>query len=440
MRIAIGALVLLLLAAGVSSQLDDPLSQDAQQAAVAVSARLQSDSGAFEYRLGMVAAADDDAAAVGRQRLRAFREAWAKQQAAVAAGAPALPPFARLPFADYPEERRIALPQDGDDRGLFCRFDHPGCWQAVLASDHRWAPVTLDQLVLADRYGRFLEMTDYATTAIDALLEDPFSYRHLLAGNRLVALHALERARLGDPADGARLLLHELRLLRGNLLVHADNMLLKMLAVRLIAENLEALALIAVRAPDAVAAAAGAGVAPLGPAGRDLAAALRTETAAAVRLHRRMDRSPELLSDGGRLPGWVARALFKPNMTTNLIAAGHAAAARRAQLSAADFALLTQQAPAPATRRSVLQAVRNSVGSRLAQIGDDPAHWDGFILRLHDLDAKIALLNWLLHGRGDTVGNPYFPGQPVSDREAAALCLDGPHEDQAGVRCLHIPR
>jgi hypothetical protein len=72
-----------------------------------------------------------------------------------------------------------------------------------------------------------------------------------------------------------------------------------------------------------------------------------------------------------------------------------------------------------------------------------------YLARLHDVDAKIALLNaalaldqvaWAEVMAGTRVleaANPYDPARrPQPDRETGALCFDGPFPDEQQRRCI----
>ncbi|MDD0844796.1 hypothetical protein [Pseudomonas sp. Gutcm_11s] len=384
---------------------DEPLLADARAWLQAPPAAAE--SVAYYQLLGLDAPAGQDPQAAGRQLLDAHRQ-WRAEHG-----------FSDL-LQPAAAAERIELPA-----GL-CALGEPGCLQQLRDNPAQLAGLLARHAELRQRYENLLAQSDYRTLSQPSMDEPLANYTSLDRANRLLAAQALVLAEGGLGAAGLALLQQDVRQLR-EWLGRADNLILKMMLVRLLAADLDAIAVL----HDAGLLPRPAAQPALSEAERSLQGAMQREFAlVGFGLMTLLD-NPQTASELGVLR-WQLRWLYKPQMTVNDSLPAYRRVANASQLDTAAF-VRSLQSPARA-EPSLWRRVRNPLGAILGQVATPD--FNQYLARLHDLDAKLVLFNALGQAVPE-VDNPYRADQRASwDAKRQAYCFAGPLADKQGLRCL----
>ena len=365
------------------------------------------DSFAYYQLLGLDAPAGKDPLVVGRQLLQAHRQ-WRAQHGL------------SEPMVND-ESERIALPGEA-----LCALGEPDCLPRLRQDRAALAELLARNNELLQRYDKLLALSDYRTLAEPSMDEPLANFTSLLQANRLRAAQVLALAEDGRGAEALALLQLDAYLLRG-WLARADNLILKMVLVRLLGNDLEA-----------IAALYGAGLLPhpaalpaLSEEERSLALAMQREFALVGAGLLSLVDNPQTAEELGLLRGQL-RWLYKPQMTVNDSLPDYLRVANNSRLDAQAFARML--AEPVRSLPSFWRRIRNPVGMILGQVA--MPDFNRYLARLHDLDAKLALFN-ALGQRVPDVTSPYRPGQQASwNVKRQAYCFNGPLADEQGLRCL----
>lgn len=347
---------------------------------------------------------------------------------------------------DTEEEGRKRLAAMGKNHSSSTTLPLPAleqaCWlyQRDCLERLQSGEVVVDELlekhgVLLQRYQQLLQLDDYHVLSRVSMEEPLPSYTPLMRGNFLLALRAYTLAAQGQPDQALEVLEEDVRRLRYWLVV-ADDLVLKMVLVELLSNDLSALALLSQ-----------AGLVPtpahqpvFSQSERSLKDPLKREFARIVKGSLDFTHDSHALAEIGVLGMQV---LYKPHVTVN----SHMPSFRRlldeAELGSRDYSRVLQR-PIEAVKPRYW---RNPVGSILGSVaGPNYRH---FQARLHDLGAKVQLLNLSLRLPKDfspTVESlkslpdsesPYRAGEPPYwDAEQKSICYRGVQPDHAEYRCL----
>ncbi|WP_339409219.1 hypothetical protein [Pseudomonas sp. EA_35y_Pfl2_R5] len=362
------------------------------------------ESPAYYQLMGMDASAGRDPQIEGRKRVALYHQRLLSQEA--------------QPGADI---STLAMP----GRAL-CVLGAQGCLQRLRLEPTQRQALLSQHRELLQRYQQLLMLDAPHTVARPGLDEPIPNYAAVLRGNRLRALQALQLAEEGRGEDALALLQEDIRLLR-IWLSDADNLIMKMTTVALIAQNLDALAMLyqvgLIPPPDIQQ--------PLSGEERSLLRAMQREFAMVATGLTELRYQANLEQELG-VSAWRLQWVYKPQMSINDSLPAYARSASESFMDAEAFVgVLSEPAPSDV---STWRRVRNPVGGIL--VGVAIPDFRPYMARLHDLDAKFVLFNRL--GRPARVGgNPYSPNeQPVWDEKHQRMCFNGPLADAKQVRCL----
>lgn len=373
--------------------------------AVAQRQQNAADSQAYRLGLGLDAPAGQDPVQWGEARLQAYREGKQMSEA-------------RLEVVQHP---------------LLCSVMMADCRQRLQHLDVRQAQQLLqEQQLLRQRYLQMLQLQDFATALGPALDEPLPAYQVLLRGMQLQALAHRLQALAGQAEAVDQQLRAEIALARVHL-ERADNLISKMVWVRVVAQQVDTLA-------DLYRLRLGGSAQPLAELNEqqlNLLPALQREFANVV---------SGIAALRSQLP-WFSRIFYKPQHTQNLMLMNYQAVAERAALNAAAFSQSVSATPSHSV--SFLERMSNYVGVLLAQTAMPDLNI--YSARMHDLQGKVRLFN-LLHQLPEGAalepallralagsGNPYEPEQPPRWEAARGqLCYQGPLVDKERVRCLNV--
>ncbi|MGY0588448.1 MAG: hypothetical protein ACW7DY_22420, partial [Paraglaciecola chathamensis] len=147
-----------------------------------------------------------------------------------------------------------------------------------------------------------------------------------------------------------------------------------------------------------------------------------------------LDKHPEFFERGSKVPGWLTRFVYKPNMTINAVAPTYLELERLALLSPAEFAkqIDVSHSSAPSTSK-----LRNYVGSILIAVSSP--QYAEYVARFQDFEAKLALFNQVHYVKLtlDRMENPYYGNETPKEAEGS-LCFSGPLDDKKSLRCLKV--
>lgn len=415
-KISLGlGITILLLLGGWCWLRDEPLDPEAQAWLQAIHSPA-GESAAYLFYLGFDAVLGDEPQVIGRERLSAYRQWSASHRLSDSA------PLAAV-------AKSLAAPTDDELCGLGLRV----CLERLQAGEIDAPAILQRHAELLQRYRQLLQLNDYRTLSPVGMSEPMAPFVLLRKANRLLALQAISLARTGQSNAARQLLEADIRQLRSHLSA-ADNLIMKMQLVALVAQDLETLSGLQQVGLLAELSAQ----APLSAAERSLQMPLQREFGLIASGLLELPKDPQM---GRELHG--LQLLFKPQMSINDLLPTYARVAAAAELDGQAFQRWVRQ-PAPQMQRHRL---RNPVGDILINIAGP--NFSSYLARLHDLDARLRLFNVLSLLPADftpstaslavlpQADSPYLAGDPPYwDSVNKTLCYSGPLPDKHGLRCL----
>ncbi|NRB39796.1 MAG: hypothetical protein HRU20_15240 [Pseudomonadales bacterium] len=411
-------LIILIALAGLAFlTVDDDLSATANEWILKLEQDRNSHSEAFIYLSGIMAAEDEEVLLVGKRRFTAYRKAESLMQ-----------PFDEsIASDDYPEKNMLAKPQM--DNEIYCALWEQGCLDNMLKHREKWQSELDKHSVLLARYRSFIAYSEFTTLSKPSAIEEYPRYEYLKYGNRLAVIESLSVAEQHSKKAAIDTLNNEITQLRTQLAV-ADTLVHKMLFISMIADNLEAIALIS----NTYNYQLRLDIPYLSANELSVKAPMIREFGMVHSLYSNLEGQPELLEIGGNLPSWLGRIIFKTNKTINESISSYEKVIQLSSLSQASFASYVL-AGNDETKTTI--DYFNVVGSILNNIAV-PDYY-GYVARLYDLNGKIALVNHLLEGQKKQLINPYYPTTPNAyEINAVDICLNGPSDDKRRLRCINI--
>jgi len=388
-------------------QVDDDINPEVKQAYEQVTTHKESK--AYIYFLGFLADVDVKPEVMGKKIYESFLES--KKSSAIEDVNPSTynyPAENNLPLFTLEAQTKIYV------ETLFLqKFD-----SSKLSKKHQ---------VLFKRYKQFMVLDDYHTLATPGIYTPLEPYLHIISGNDLLLLHAIEDLKKGNVNKAKKSILDNITYTRIQL-SNADSVIGKATYIAILSKNLDVLAVLArqYKAPFE------GKVAPLTTAEKDVTKTLKREFIGNHSLYKSLDRSSNLLqSDTSQipLPHWVNRIFFKPNMSLNALYPEYKKLIDIALLLPEDFAKVAENITTQ-SKVSFLTRFRNSVGAKLSSIGL-PNHNDLRARSIY-LGGKIALFNQVavqatLPKSLAHTQNPFYKNKTAfySD-DNNQVCFDGP--------------
>ena len=391
--------------------LDDALSKESLELLEA-DKPASSQEGYF-YLMGIQASADEDPIAVGKNLLASIQ-----QQAKI----PKANPFVTTKYQLYPDDKKLVLPTGY----LFCHLKEEKCFEKIIDNLNSFNPN--DYSVLLQRYLTYIQMPkhDLLTTA-DA--DEPFPpYHYLVKGSRVFLLTLIQQEQF-NPGSLIEQLNNHLVLLRAKLAT-ANNLIEKMVYTSMISQHIDFMLYIS--ALDNYKNATK--LEKLSISEMNFSPALKREFWWQSSLFKKLHGSPYLFGEEGSTPTFIARILFKQNMSINLAATEFSRIINTSRLSAFEFA---QYKSAP-TKFENNYSLRNIIGNKLVAIARPD--YDKYVLRVHELNNKILLFNSLVANKGELVDlvNPYYQLSEQPEIKNGRLCLKSPMDDDSLTGCLVV--
>lgn len=416
--------ILLLLSLVILLPIDDELDAEAAAWGQAANDTQDVEGNGYYYLMGIMAAPAEDPAAAGKALLDNYRATELKFLNGELAEF--VPP-------DYPSGR--SLPAPGGD--YYCRIQDAGCYSRLASNPAALREELRTHAVLLERYRRYLQFEAVKFLVEPVIYEKFPPYQYIARGNKLNQFRILVEAADGDPARALSRLHEDMAQLRRHL-ADASSLIGKMMMLAMLADDLDLLFNLS-QAPDASHP-----VPALTQQERSLQSAMAREFGYVPNLFRQMKQHPDSLEGDFHSYDWLVSMTIKPNMSINELFPYYKSVA---ELSAADAAEFNRVMTAGGPRSDTEFSLRNIGGYVLNSIG--APELTEYIARIHNVDCKIALVNaaltmdntaWteILNGaRQLDADNPYQPGEkPYADREAQALCFNGPLPDGQKRRCI----
>ncbi|MBV1913800.1 MAG: hypothetical protein KUG72_00335 [Pseudomonadales bacterium] len=400
--IALSITILILLA-----QIDDDLSIEAVNLINQIEADRTSES--YPYLIGIFAGENESPEDVGRKIINEYQQLEAD---------------ASYEIIEYQNSKKIFLPK-GD---LFCWSFEDGCLESLFSSDVDIASLINQHTILLNRTNTFLDFEEYRTLAKPLINQPIPPYQYIIAAERIKVLSAISIYKNGYPEEAIDSLLTQLSKLRKSLELQ-DNLIGKLVFLRKLSEIIDVASVILSKEGLKVEKISG-----LSKTEKSFSMIAAREFGMSYYGFKSLDKNPEFFRVGGKVPGWIIRLLYKPNMTINAITPGYYRLEHLAQLAPTEFvAEIEKGNNAPLSTSKV----RNGLGAALITISLD--FLDKYIAMFNDFDAKIVLFNQM-HQSGDELikaKNPYY-GDEAIEKPNGSVCFDGPMEDEMFLRCLRV--
>lgn len=402
----------------VASQADDALNLDAATFVYNPDRTDKSDkpdsitdSRAFVYFLGI---SHNTPQKAGAERLAALRQRESN------------------PDAQRAEENASLVTPAGE---LFCLTRESGCISTLFAA----APAEVASLHqqharLLNNVNAFLRMDDYHTLTQPTFSEEGPPFRALRAAERIKLLGAIARYRQGKPQQALDALLEQFQTLRA-MFVQQDTLIGKMVFVIMLSDVLDVASVIANQ--EDIQPLNISSIAPLTSAEKNFAMVAKREFAGYYHLFKNLEK--ELKAENS---AWIARILYKPNMSLNAVAPDFARFSRLTQLSPVAFveAVSPENGKNLSESLSWLYKARNYMGYQLLIVGQ--ADFDRYAGRMHRLNAKIELFNEYVVKKNrpaSSIANPFYPGKTAYEtdtEQGGQLCFAAPVDESTELRCL----
>ncbi len=388
----------------IGSQIDDDLSEDALSLIKKVDYSGHSES--YYYLMGIYASEKENAKDIGKNIVNQYNKKSLDSN---------------YNIVEYPEAKKIPLPKNN----IFCRT-----WEGTCLYDMFNEPFDIN-ILLKDNHTLLSRMSiihgsnDYKTLTKPSIDELPPSFEYFSAAEQIKLLLAISKHKEGKTQQAIELLEQQFFELR-RLLKRQDTLIGKLILLTQLSEVIDVYSIILSNTNFT------ANFIPLlSESERSLEKAFVREFFMQYEMFKNLDKNPELFEIDGKLPGFIARLLYKPNMTINTMTPRFSRLLKIESLSPRAFAAIVSLDKEP-THSSKL---RNFVGSVLVRVAYPD--FDQYIASFIDFNAKLSLFNHRYHYQKDidTIENPYYMNKhPVVSKNQ--ICFEGPFESYDYLRCL----
>ncbi|OOZ39024.1 hypothetical protein BOW53_13340 [Solemya pervernicosa gill symbiont] len=273
-----------------------------------------------------------------------------------------------------------------------------------------------------------MKLSDYATLTLQYHDLAVPNYRYLFVGSRLKLLRAMQTIdEVGVDRVLDDLLVDIEQLTRQ--VETSDDYIHQMVMCRLVAVNLDLIATLI----NKYSVVSNARLTQLDFGEMGMSRPLISKLPMIHEATKLLDGNPELFDYDGYIPGWMIRLIYKPNMTTNMVTEQYwPKYIQLSKLSASEFA----SKHAAYTTFHMNGSIRNVFGTMfLLMVGTD--EYQKIMGRVHDLNSKLLLINYLLSGKSLPLNNPYGAGYSVIQNDKK-VCFEGPLTDEHGIRCIDV--
>ncbi|MDM3872485.1 hypothetical protein QSV34_14120 [Porticoccus sp. W117] len=294
------------------------------------------------------------------------------------------------------------------------------------------------------RYKKLMEYPDFSTLTRPSIEESFPPYNYMLIGQQLNQLQAIENIAAGQLDRGVKILLDDLANHR-RILIRADTLISKLIAVKAITRNVKLLHGLGKLTEIEIESHQGflALIAPLTEEERDFSKAYQRE--AILGRNTFLDLAATPLWGEPKQKGWslseaiTMRLFFKPNHASNMAIKQWRYFLEVSSLSAQDF-YRTISDSKPDFSPGIWDDFYNPVGSVLSSVSSPSM--DKYPARIHDLDCLFGLVRASLKSKNieqiaqQKETNPYDGGAILIENGVARF--NGPFDEHQGGRSLRV--
>jgi len=377
-----GSLVLFLLVCVfiLANQFDDDLTPEAKYLVQQLQEPEQLSSNAYIFHVGIFAPPHLEPENVGKEILKSTKYGTTNFS------------YAEV---NYPSSDRLPIPRGK----LFCsRFNDNNCIRTLFTHNEDIDAIKRDNKILLTRNTKFHSYKNYKTLTRPSKEEHIPQYAYLLKAERILVLDAIQQYRSNNIQKSIEMLYGQLDRLK-TAFHHQDHLLGKMIFIAGMDEVLDV--------ASVILAESGVKTKKLNQLTHDernLDIVAAREFRMAYNAHKNLDRNPELLRLDTRIPEWLIRTIYKPNMSINAVTPIYSRLAKLSTLSLDEFAFELSSKPPQKLETS---GVRNILGKLML---DSVQEMDKYVARIMDLNVKIQLFNHRYHEglEFNSAENPYF--------------------------------
>lgn len=367
------------------------------------------ESVAYLYLAGIYASEDEDPIKVGKFELDQQNKSMNDDSYEV---------------VEYEDSKKIVLP----DKDVLCQTFKEGCLEYLFSEEINAEDLLKKHNTLIARSNKFFEFKEYATLTKPEIAEWLPPYRYIRAAERLKIISAISTYKSGDLDHAVQALILQLNKVRNSATLQ-DNLIAKMVFLVIIRDVIDTLSVILTQSGEKIDA-----ISNLNQNEKSFFLIVAREFVMSYNMFLDLDGNPNFFSTGNNVPSWFVRALFKPNMSSNLTAPFHLRLDQLTKLSPNEFA---KEMDNKNSKSDLDLNFRNILGSVLANTWNPD--YDSYVARVHDVDINISLFNYL-HSTNNPVSsfNVGYYKNSVPEEKEDYLCVDGPFDDKQRYRCLRV--
>lgn len=383
------------------AQRDQEYSSLAQRWVNDIEKDLNTDSEAYLYLNGIMAAESDDVLSVGKARHEVYRQAFAEHDYSLGSDL--------NKFEAYPAEKRLALP---NLNGMLCIVRDYQCFHEFTAQTNTWKSKLNENAELFRRYQHFIAYEEYTSIAESSFLLEFVPYEYISKGNQLLVLQAFILAETGNIDRSVAILRQDIRNVR-RLFAEVDSLELKVHLASVLMSDLVYLSFLIQRYDVASIEY----IEPLTSEELSIRQAIIREFSLFDTLFKATGNASNLFSEEVLTPLFVVRVLFKSKKSSNELAMLleqyiELSEMPQAAFAASNFVSMSKYA-------SQLD-FNNFLGRPLVlAVTTD---YSPYVNRLFTINSYISMLNYLSNQQPLPI-NPFFPKEQAYTIDADKVCL-----------------
>ena len=366
-----------------------------------------SDNEAYLYLMGMDAAPDEDPVEVGRFRLKE-NEMLAENP--------------EYEVREYSQKEGLSN-LDGD---IFCGFRDEECLRNLFTKEIDVDAIYKKHIVYIERGKKFFSYDHFKTALLTNVMQRFPAYTVVVNYHKLIFLKAVALHQRGDSQGAIDLLVAEVVAIRKKL-SDDDFLIGKMVYTATINQYLNLASLI-IGKSDIHIKLSGLSAEEL-----DFEVLMSLELVFSYGIAKSTEKSLREEMGGGRTGKFLAKSLYKPNMTLNAMLPLITRAIKLSQLSSQEFIAEINK---PIEYDDSFM-IKNYVGMTI--LGMAGQSFEKYIARIKSLNISISLFNHLYIDKktAEEFVNPYYP-EKTAFKKDGRVCFDGPFEDELGLKCLLV--
>ena len=391
-------------------QRDEELLPEAKRLLALVSDKTENE--AYLYLMGLDAAPEEDPVKVGRHRQNQNKMLLKNPE---------------HEFQFYSGKGELpGLPGE-----LSCKYRdyRNACLRKLLSKDIDIESIYKEHHIIIERVEHFFSYKEFKPVAYDSLASVSPAYHVINDYYNLIILKAISLHQNGDTQAAIDLIQRKILFARKKL-AEDNDLLGKMVYISIIAKTLNRKSMLF-----------GKGNVVFQRVSQLSLAEKNSELAFASQLEYRYNGYKSMFHahvqdmGGGRMGKFLAKSLYKPNMTLNYSLPIFTKAIAQSKMSPQEF---VEDIKKPIELDDSFQ-IRNYAGARYALVG---LALEKYVVQIKNLDILISLFNHLHVDKkpAEAFVNPYYP-EKTAFKKDGKVCFDRPFEDELvfmGLKCLLV--